>query len=284
MTKAYLPSSAPSVLSPARMRGALAALAVATAGAQAFAQSASPSSAGAQQASEAAASPSGWGLGLGVSSRQRPYAEAGSKTSAIPLIYYENSWVRVIGSGAELKLGRKEFGPSNAVSFGLKLQYDIEGYEAKDSPRLRGMEERKDSFWGGAGVTWSNPIANVSAQVLADLSGNSKGQKMQLQLDRRFTWNRLAVTPRVQAQWLDAKYVDYYFGVRSSEALPGRPQYTGESAMAMSFGVRMDYALMPRQSVFLDVSSTRLPDEIKRSPVVDRSSLSRVTVGYLYRF
>jgi outer membrane protein len=46
----------------------------------------------------------------------------------------------------------------------------------------------------------------------------------------------------------------------------------------------MDYMFRPKQTVFVDVSATSLPEEIKSSPIVGRSSVSRVSVGYLYRF
>ena len=123
-----------------------------------------------------------------------------------------------------------------------------------------------------------------SEKRLADLSGNSKGQKLQLQADRRFAWNGFSLTPRVQAQWLGKKYVDYYFGVRAAEATPSRAAYAGQAAMAIEAGLRMDYAVNSNHSVFLDLSATRLPGEIKLSPIVDRSSSSRVAVGYMYRF
>ncbi|MNV84906.1 MltA-interacting protein MipA [compost metagenome] len=54
--------------------------------------------------------------------------------------------------------------------------------------------------------------------------------------------------------------------------------------MTYSLGARVDYLIQSRHSVFLDVSATRLPDEIRNSPIVDRSSVSRASVGYMYRF
>ena len=223
-------------------------------------------------------------LGLGVVSRQLPYAGVERDNKAVPLLYFENRWLRVAGGNAELKLLHKTFTPTQTVSAGLRLKYEDEGYEAKDSTRLSGMEERKGGFWGGAAVAWRNPIAQLSAEWVADLSGNSKGQKLLLQVDRRIAWNGFSLTPRVQAQWLGKKYVDYYFGVRADEAGPDRMAYAGRSAMAIEAGLRMDYSVNSKHSVFLDLSATRLPDEIKLSPIVDRSSSSRVAAGYLYRF
>lgn len=225
-----------------------------------------------------------WGLGLGANVRQQPYLGAGSKTRALPVLYVENAWLRVAGTSADVKLGSWNFGPSNTLSFAGRVRYAGEGYEADDAFVLRGMAERKGGLWGGAAVAWNTPLARVSADWTADLSGHSKGQMLQLQLDRRFGFGQFSLTPRMQAQWLDKKYVDYYYGVRAGEMLPGRPLYSGASATTLQVGLRLDYAFQSRHSVFLDLSATRLPDEIKNSPLVDRSSLSSATVGYLYRF
>lgn len=229
-------------------------------------------------------STSTWGLGLGAMSGQGPYAGVERKNRAIPLLYFENSWFKLSGATADIKLASKTFDPATAVSFGLRLKYEDEGYEPGDSSRLSGMDERKSSLWGGFTASWRHPIAQLSAEWLADASANSKGQKATLQVEHRFGWNAFSVTPRLQAQWLDKKYVDYYFGVRANEVLPDRPAYSGQSATTFGGGIRVDYALAQKQSIFLDVSGTSLPDSIKDSPLVDRSSTSRVSLGYLYRF
>ncbi len=240
--------------------------------------------AGAAAAATPSASSSQWGLGLGVGMSQLPYAGADNKNRALPLLYYENSWVRVLGGTADFKVGNWPLGAASSVALDARLKYDDAGYKPDDSPALTGMDERKGGLWGGGALTWNNPWVRASAAWTADLSGNSKGQKLDLQLDRRFGFGNFALTPRVQAQWADKKYVDYYYGVQAHEALPQRAQYTGKAATTLEVGVRLDYRIQPRQTVFLDMSATSLPDEIKRSPIVGRSSTSRVAVGYLYRF
>lgn len=239
------------------------------------------------QSSAAEAAPvdtSRWALGLGGATRQFAYAGMERKTQVLPLLYFENRWVRVAGVNAELKLLRQGFGDAQDVTAGLRLRYDNEGFDAGDSAQLAGMDERKGGFWGGTTATWRNPVVQLSAEWVADLSGHSKGQKLLLQADHRFGWGGFGLTPRVQAQWLDRKYVDYYFGVRDHEVTPGRAAYAGQAALAVETGVRMDYTLTSRHSVFLDLSGTRLPNEIKLSPIVDRKTTTRAAFGYLYRF
>jgi outer membrane scaffolding protein for murein synthesis (MipA/OmpV family) len=72
--------------------------------------------------------------------------------------------------------------------------------------------------------------------------------------------------------------------VKDSEAQSGRPAYAGKSSANMEVGLRVDYAVAPKQTVFLDVSATSFGSGIKNSPLVSRSSQSGVRLGYVYRF
>lgn len=233
--------------------------------------------------SEAKSGSTQWGLGIAAGVFQRPFEGAGNKTRVIPLLYVDNDWLRVSGPTADLKLGTLR-GNYGTLLFTGRLKYEGFGYEAKDSPSLAGLDERKESFWAGGTVSWDTSVARTTLEWTGDASGNSKGQQLQLQVDRRFHFGALSITPRVQAQWLDKKYVDYYYGVQAHEGTSSRAKYTGKSATTFGVGVRLDYQLQPRHTVYLDVSATSLPDEIKNSPIVGRSSVSRAGIGYLYRF
>jgi outer membrane protein len=240
----------------------------------AFAQ---PANAQQQPAQGEAATP--WGLGVAVGVEHQPYRGIKNKTVGIPLVSYENQWFSIAGLSADVKL--PSAGP---VSFRLRARYSLDGYEASDSAFLAGMDERKDGLWLGGAVVWRNDIANLSAELLGDASGNSKGSKFKLTLDRRFQAGSFDITPRLAATRLDDKYVSYYYGVNAAEVRAGRPFYQGGSAVNLEAGVRVGYALAPRQSIFLDVSTTSLGSSIKDSPLVDQSSQTGVRVGYLYRF
>lgn len=222
---------------------------------------------------------SSWGLGLAVGEERKPYRDFDNKTRLLPLLSYENKWISVAGLGLDVKLP-----PAGPVSFRLRARYSMDGYEASDSPFLAGMEERKDGIWLGGAAIWRNDVANLSAELLGDASGNSKGTKFRLMVDRRFQAGSFDITPRLAATRLDDKYVSYYYGVNAAEVRAGRPFYQGGSAVNLEAGLRVGYAIAPRQTVFLDLSTTRLGSSIKDSPLVDRSSQSGVRVGYLYRF
>jgi outer membrane protein len=239
---------------------------------------------GMDSAQSAANASSQWGLGIGAAVLQRPYSGAEAKKRALPLVYYQNSWVRVYGNTADFKVMTLPAIAGSTVSLDARLRYEDNGYKAGDSTVFSGMSDRKDGFWGGGAVTWNTSLARATAAWTADVSGNSKGQKFEVQIDRRFSFGKLALTPRAQMQWSDKKYVDYYYGVRANEVLGTRIQYTGRDATSFEMGARLDYQLMPKHSIFLDVSAKSLPDSIKGSPLVARSSVSRVAAGYFYLF
>jgi outer membrane protein len=227
-----------------------------------------------------AAGESRWGLGLGAGFIRKPYRGYGNDTLVLPVLTYENKWISVAGPGLDLKL--PSAGP---VSFRLRARYGLnEGYDEDDSDFLRGMEKRKASIWLGGLATWHTPYANVTAEVQADASGNSKGQKFSLGVDKGFKLGDFRLTPRLAAVWANADYVDYYYGVRASEATAARPAYAGRSTVNIETGLRVDYLLGPRQVLFLDVSATQLGSEIKDSPIVERSNQSAIRFGYVYRF
>ena len=231
-----------------------------------------------------APTPGGLGLGLGVNSRESPYLGVDRKNRVLPLLTYENDWFRFAGLGGEFKLGRLQLAPASELSFALKVDYRFDAYKSSDSAALAGMEARKGGVWGGGVVSWRNPIAQVRAEWSADLSGHSKGQALSLGAEHRFGFGPVGLTPHVRAQWQDSKMVDYYYGVRDTEALPGRPAYSPGAATTLDGGLRTDFTFARRQSVFLDVSVTHLPGAIKDSPIVEHANPSSITVGYLYRF
>lgn len=220
-----------------------------------------------------------WGLGLAVAADRKPYRDFDDKLQPLPLLTYENRWIHIAGPGVDVKL--PSLGP---VGLRLRSRFGFDGYEAGDSPWLAGMRERKSSLWLGAAATWDTGPVQLSAELLADASGHSKGRQFTLKAERRFQLGAWDITPRLALQQQDRKTVDYYYGVDGPEARLGRPAYEGGSAVNLQAGVRVGYAVAPRQWVFVDVGSTRLGSAIRNSPLVDKSSQPAVAAGYLYRF
>lgn len=237
--------------------------------------------AGAARADEA----SSWGLGLAAFSAQQPYTGVDRENRALPLISYENQYVRVFGPVVEFKAYSVDLGGSQRIDLRVTGKYDFSGYEAGDAPILNGMRERKSGFWAGAKVTWRSGIVDVSAELQADVTGKSHGRRASLGLEKNWRIGEHGMlTPRVSTVWLDKKYVDYYYGVGADEARAGRAAYVGKSGVNAELGLRGAYVVDAHHSMFVDLGVTKLSKQIKNSPLVDRSTENRVGLGYLYRF
>jgi outer membrane scaffolding protein for murein synthesis (MipA/OmpV family) len=236
-------------------------------------------SASAQDTAAAASSPPRWAVGLAAGLSQRVYRDFNSQARALPLLVYENDWVHVFGPGVDVKL--PSLGP---VSFRLRGRYIGEGYESTDSPFLAGMDDRDGSFWAGGVLSWRTDIATVSAEVLADTMGHSKGTRAKLQLERRFAAGAFGFTPRLAAEWVDRKYVRYYYGVTAAEATPLRPAYAAVSTLNTELALRIDWRLSPKNAVFLDIGATRMGAAVTRSPLVGQETQAGVGLGYFHRF
>lgn len=219
-----------------------------------------------------------WGLGLAVGFKHKAYRDFDDDASVRPLLLYENRYVSFFGTTLDAKLPAA--GP---ISFRLRVRFAGDGYKTKDSPFLAGMAERKGGLLVGGAAIWRGSVINASAEALS-ATGDAEGKRFKVELNRNFKSGAFTITPRVSANWYDDKYVDYYYGVRVSEARAGRAQYTGKSATNAELGLRVGYAVSQRHNVFVDFSATSLGGAIKDSPLVDRSSEAGVRFGYLYSF
>lgn len=226
-----------------------------------------------------------WALGIGAMNEQKPYSGMDRDTDALPLIQFENEYLQVFGPTIGLKLPSLDLGEAQKLNFSLVGEYDGSGYEDDDAKILEGMSKRKGGFWAGGKVEWNSDLVDVNAEWLADASGNSKGQRLALGLEK--TWhfgNHVMLTPRLVASWHDKKYVDYYFGVRDNEVRADRAAYKGKSGISSALGARGIYMFDRTHSVFMDAEVSSLASSIKDSPLVDRSSTNSLLLGYLYRF
>ncbi|MDY4314398.1 MipA/OmpV family protein [Pectobacterium actinidiae] len=220
-----------------------------------------------------------WGGGAGVAAIQKPYRDIDVDVLPLPLFSYENRWISASIPKVDLK-----FLSNESFTLSLRAKYAGDGYDADDSPFLTGMDDRKGGVWAGGAMMWKTGIVDLSAEILGEVSGYSKGSRAKLQAEKRFASGTFGLTPRFAVEWVDSKFVDYYYGVKRSEARVDRSFYEGNSTTNMEVGIRMDYTMARQHTLFLDASATRFGSGIKDSPLVDNSSQTSVSIGYIYRF
>lgn len=218
-----------------------------------------------------------WGLGVGAGVAPSQYSGDRTRYTPIPLIFFDDKWVHALGTTLDLKVGKWD-----GVSVTLRGKYALgDGYKGSDAPILNGMQNRHGAFWFGPAFAWDTGFGTLSGDVL---TGGNKGQQAHLSFGKSFGFGRLSVEPHIGAEWLSHNYVDYYYGVRQSEATASRAAYTGTSTIDVELGTRVSYNFTAHQSATLDVGVTHLGGGITDSPIVGRKFVPRAIVGYLYRF
>lgn len=219
-----------------------------------------------------------WGLGAAAGLEPSPYKGDGTRFAPIPLISFDNKWVHAFGTTVDLKIGRWD-----GVSFALRGKFAIfDGYKQSDAPILNGMQDRNGStFWYGPALAWRTAFGTLSGDFL---EGGNKGQQANIDFGKSFDIGNWSVEPHVGVDWRSSKYVDYYYGVRSSEVRAGRPAYSGKSTYDESLGTRIDYKFTPHQRVILDIGVSHLGSGITDSPLVGRKFIPQARIGYLYQF
>jgi len=229
---------------------------------------------------------SSWGVGLAVVSTQKAYKGTDRETRVLPMLSFENRYLKLSGPNVEAKLPGLDLGDSQRLKFSLVAKlFGGGGYEAGDSPFLTGMAERKSGVWAGAKMEWENDLADLKLEWLADAASHSKGQRLVFGLDKKWMIGPgLMLAPQLSAEWADKKYVDYYYGVRAGEVAAGRAAYTGKATVNFEVGLTGMLRLDKRQSLMLNVGVKSLGKEIKNSPLVDRSTENKLMLGYMYRF
>ena len=231
-----------------------------------------------------------WTVGVFSLAEWQPYEGVRAKALVLPYVGFDNGVVKWQGPQLEVKLGAT---PSSAdapsrtdphYALALRAQYMGDGFTADDSPHLAGMQTRRASVWVGPSATARFSWGQVSGQWLADGLGHSQGHQARVAVSTLLPLGPVRLAPRVAWVWQDRKSVDYYYGVRSDEGLPGRSAYAGRSGSSLEVGVSSIVPLDAKQALVMDLSVLKLGSAIQDSPLVGRKYVTKLRLAYTYRF
>lgn len=218
-------------------------------------------------------------LGVGGAMVRQPYKGMETEFYVIPIIDYQKGNFSFHGNRAAYLLYRD-----------CKWKFSLIGemrqgvYEDSDDEYLKGMQDRDMTLDGGFAIGTDLGGIGFTASWLTDLFSKHQGQEVRLVLDKRFTCDRLTLTPSAGLSFYDNNFADYYYGVRTREARPNRPAFDVDSAYSLFAGVWADYRLDCNWSIFSGFTYTWYSGEITDSPVVERDYMTSVIAGLKYQF
>ncbi|MEO8056020.1 MAG: MipA/OmpV family protein [Acidobacteriota bacterium] len=202
--------------------------------------------------------------GIAVIDSARPYAGADNRIMVVPVLGVEWGDFYLRGVFAGWKAVR-----AGGFSADVQARVRFTGLDPDDSPALAGMEERKGSLDLGLDLTWRSRWFGVKLLTGTDILGRGDGTEVATEIFATIPAGPVRVSPFVGASWLSANFVDYYYGVRPSEATAARPEYEGKATWNgnAGIGISANVGRVFIQGIFRYQS---LGAGITESPIVDQ--------------
>ena len=218
-------------------------------------------------------------IGGGVIFAPRPYE--GASAAVIPIPVVSVRYKRLFADGIR---GGVRFLQSGQLTGSAYLQANFEGLSATDSPSLEGITDRRMSADAGAEIVYRARPVGFRFNVLSDVLGRNSGQEISLQALTGAPLGRGSfLLAGIGPRWVSASRVDYYYGVRGSEARPDRPEYRGTSSWNWDLSVGANIRLAGKWSLFALFSREAFGSPIEDSPVVSGPAAYSMITSLTYR-
>lgn len=220
-----------------------------------------------------------WGLGVGIAAQRPPQRGTDTQVVVLPFPSYE---------GERLSLNFGSIGYALVASdrwrFAVEGQLRFDGYDPDESAALAGLKERDLSLDVGFSITTSDKWGVASLKVLGDALGVHDGYEISASYLYPIQYERLTVIPSIGVKMPSAELVEYYYGVRISEATAERPAYSGRSVVNLSASINAMYELPGDWEVVGGAEYVRLGSGITDSPIIERDNEVIMYSAIVYRF
>lgn len=221
--------------------------------------------------------------GAGAVISLNPHKGIGAESRGIPLFFYSKEKFSLYGPMMNYSLVKEAGWEVRALA-----RMRFEGYEEDDSRYLRGMDDREWTLEFGGSLSRSLGEGRVTADFSADVLNEHQGHEVRLSYNYDFRGaaniRDLLVTPSIGVAYRSSRLNNYYYGVRSSEAIPGRPEYNVGDSTGLLTALRLNYRLDESWSVMGMASVQWLGSEITDSPIVEKHYRASLLLGIMCRF
>ena len=218
-------------------------------------------------------------VGAGAVISSKPYDGVDSKVYPVPMFGYEGERLYLRGISGGYRLFQR-----GGWSIGPMLRPRFEGYEADDSDALTGMDDRDLTLDGGVDLSLKTNWGMFGVQVMTDLLGEHDGQELEASYMALFPYAGFYFVPSVALRWRSDDLVDYYYGVRASEARAGRPAYSPGDAISPVARLAIRRKLSDHWGFLLAFQYEWLDDEISDSPIIEDDTMISLLLGATYTF
>ena len=222
-----------------------------------------------------------WGVGMGVIGRSSPYRDySGNVSQVIPAVTYRSKRFQIYGPQMQVGI----LGSKN-LRLAATLKYRMGVYEEADSDFLLGMEDRKSTLMGGLALkaeTFGG--VGLSLSYEADTLNKIGGYEGQFQIQKRFQWGALGISPNLNLNWQSSELSNHDFGVPPEKANAERIAYQLQDTISQELGLSASLELSENWFIFLNLSNEWLDNEVKASPLVQSNHVIKgiFVINYLF--
>jgi outer membrane protein len=232
-------------------------------------------------------------LGPSVVVLDKPYKGKDAEVFPYPaaVFIYDRFYFAIDTAGYRLLANQRMATPAPGTTL-LYLdaiaRWRSDGYDSSDSDQLRGMHDRHETVDAGGEFGIAGDWGSVTTSFVTDAFDQHNGQELRViygkQCENAFDVEGLRITPSVGLAWQSHNLVNYYYGVRTDEARPGRPAYRPGEAVNWLTGIDGTYQLNDRWTLLAGITIFWLDDEIRNSPIVSQDYAISFIAGVMYKF
>lgn len=205
-----------------------------------------------------------WQAGIAVQSGRSILMDEEDKAEFAPMFNYMGDRFSMVGGTFAYKLVG-----TDSVQFSAIAQGRDDGFKADDSDAVSGMDEREAGFDIGLNAAVGGLWGTFQASLLSDVTETSEGSEVDLRYSYPIQSGLWTFETAAGATWKSEELVDYYYGVKDSEARTGRDAYQGEAAINPYAEFVMAYKLSRQWSIIGGVEIEQLDDALADSPIID---------------
>lgn len=234
-------------------------------------------------------------VGMGPYVQTQPYKDADPVTLGTPVFFFDNSlfyirWTRV----GMYVYGHK--GETQSWGLSLTAQPQILGYYETDAltqfghreptPILEGMPKHESGWEAGMAASYTRGDFFAEFLVLQDITNQSNGTKLRLELGQGFHAGAWYFVPSVLAIWLSQPFTQYYYGVDKAYTDPalGRTAYRSDAALNLAAQTYIKYDINGHWHLLANLRADRFAQTIYSSPLVGSNMMYSGMLSLLYSF
>lgn len=221
-------------------------------------------------------------LGASVIYSQSPYKGGDGRFYPVPVVNYEGDSFYVRSLTAGYYLWKDQQNQLSLTVLGSPQNFDPDD---TDDRQLKTLDKRRMTLMGGVAYRHTADWGIVRTVLAADMLDNSNGYQWDLTYLYKFDMGKFSVTPGIGALYSSDNQNDYYYGVSSGESRrSGLNRYEADASWNPYLEVTANYAINQNWNASVSGRYIRLSDEVKDSPMVDRSSQVALWTGISYTF